>query len=285
MAVDASVMSQDGYREMVERVPDGLYIKCQNADCAQLLYVKELEERFRVCSKCGFHFRVTARERLDMLLDPGSLREINTHLETLNPLGMPEYEGKIAKYREITGDDEAVITGEATIDGLPIVVGVTNAFFLMGSMGSVVGEKIARVMERAVVLKAPCLMISASGGGARMHEGILSLMQMAKTSAAVARLRQAGILYMCLLTDPTMAGVYASWASLGDVTIAEPGAMIGFAGQRVFANTGSGMDASVQTSEYQQKCGMIDLVLPRPEIRPVISRLVSVAYATPTHGR
>jgi len=284
MAVEPSALPRANYRAMVDKIPDGLYVKCQGSECGELLYRKDLEKNTWVCPKCGFHFRLGARDRLNTLLDAGSLREMDTHLVTLNPLEMPEYEKKIAKYQKITGDHEAVITGEAEIEGYPVVIGITNAFFLMGSMGSVVGEKIARAMERAVELRSPCIMISGSGGGARMHEGILSLMQMAKTCAAVARMQAAGILYITILSDPTMAGVYASWASLGDVIIAEPGAMIGFAGQRVFANTGSGMDANIQTSEYQQACGLIDMVLPRDEIRATVERLLAIAYATPTHA-
>lgn len=285
MAVEPGLLPRSEYREIADRIPDGLYTKCDSPDCGELLYRKDLEKSLWVCPKCGRHFRLGARDRLALLLDDGSLDEFGANLISCNPLQMPDYDSKLARYRNATGENEAVITGSATIGGYPVVVGITDPAFLMGSMGSVVGEKIARAMERAIELRHPCLMISGSGGGARMFEGILSLMQMAKTCAAVGRMQRAGVFYITVLTDPTMAGVYASWASLGDVVIAEPGAMIGFAGQRVYANTGSGMDPHIQTSEHQHACGLLDLIVPRPQLRSTLERLLAIAYASPTHRK
>lgn len=263
------------------RVPDGMWVKCENPSCAQLLYVKELERNLMVCAQCGYHFRLTARQRIRITVDPDSFEETDTDLVTLNPLDMEGYDQKLARHRAKTGETEAAIVGRAAVSGHPITLGITDPFFTVGSMGSVVGEKIARCVEHAHDMRCPCILISGSGAGARMEEGILSLMQMAKTSAAIGRLRAAGQLCITVLTNPTMAGVYASWASLGDVVLAEPGAMVGFAGQRVVKGTKSGLGAEAQSAEFQHEHGMVDRIVPRGDMRSTLDRLVAMAYAAP----
>jgi len=258
-----------------------MWLKCENPSCAQLLYVKELERNLMVCAQCGYHFRLTARQRIRITADPDSFEETDTDLVTLNPLDMDGYEQKLARHRAKTGETEAAIVGRAAVSGHPITLGITDPFFTVGSMGSVVGEKIARCVEHANEMRCPCILISGSGAGARMEEGILSLMQMAKTSAAIGRLRRAGQLCVTILTNPTMAGVYASWASLGDIILAEPGAMVGFAGQRVVKGTKSGLGAEAQSSEFQHEHGMVDRIVPRGDMRPILERLIAMAYAAP----
>ncbi|MBD3177888.1 MAG: acetyl-CoA carboxylase carboxyl transferase subunit beta [Armatimonadia bacterium] len=268
-------------RDWRARVPDGMWVKCENPSCAQLLYKKELDRNLMVCSQCGYHFRLSARQRIDITLDPDSFEETDTELVTLNPLGMEGYEQKLKRHRARTGEMEAAVVGTGTIIGKPVTIGITNPFFTVGSMGSVVGEKMARCVERAGDMGCPCILISGSGAGARMEEGILSLMQMAKTSAAIGRLREAGQLCVTILTNPTMAGVYASWASLGDMILAEPGAMVGFAGQRVVKGTKSGLGAEAQSAEFQHEHGMVDRIVPRPEMRTFLERVVRMTYAAP----
>lgn len=268
-------------RDWRARVPDGMWVKCENPKCAQLLYAKELDRNLRVCSHCDHHFRLSARQRIAITLDPDSFVETDTELMTVNPLNMEGYETKLKRHRARTGEMEAAVVGTGAILGHPVTIGVTNPFFTVGSMGSVVGEKLARCVEHARDQRCPCILISGSGAGARMEEGILSLMQMAKTSAAIGRLRQAGQLCITVLTNPTMAGVYASWASLGDVIIAEPRAMVGFAGQRVVKGTKSDLGADAQSSEFQHEHGMIDRIVPRLEMRGFLESLIRMAYAAP----
>ncbi len=270
-----------GEQDWRARIPDGMWVKCENPRCAQLLYRKELERDLMVCPQCGHHFRISARKRIEITVDPGSFEEMDVALVGLNPLNMPGYEEKLARHRARTGELEAAITGTALIAGKPVTLGITDPFFTVGSMGSVVGEKIARCVERAVDESCPCILISGSGAGARMEEGILSLMQMAKTAAAIGRLREFGQICVCVLTNPTMAGVYASWASLGDIALAEPGAMVGFAGQRVVKGTKSGLGAEVQSSEFQHEHGMIDRIVARSEMRSTLERIVRMVYAAP----
>ncbi len=267
------------YKQMQDQLPPGMFVKCEN--CGQLLLRKDLERSLWVCRYCNYHFRLTARQRIAITADKGSFREIDAALVTVNPLDWPGYEQSLEKDQRKTGQREAIITGDCTIGGYPVVLGVTCSFFRMGSMGSVVGERVARAAERALERRVPLIMISGSGGGARMQEGLLSLMQMAKTAGAIGRLRRGGQLYISVLTHPTMAGVYASWAGLGDIILAEPGAMVGFAGQRVVANTQDTLDPAVQTVESQFRHGMIDLIVPRGELRGVLETLVSHAYAAP----
>lgn len=255
-------------------VPDGLWIKCPR--CNEVLFGSEVERNLKVCPKCGYHHKLRAQERLDLTVDPDSFQEIDTLVTAVDALEFPDYAAKIDKARAKTGLTDAVLTGYARIETKPLLIGVADFMFMAGSMGSVVGEKLVRLIERGAQERLPVVLFTANGGGARMQEGLLSLMQMAKTSAAVARLGQAGIPYIVVLTDPTMAGVYASYASLGDITLAEPGALIGFAGRRV-GNQDLGMKLpdDFQTSEFQFRCGMIDRIVPRKEVRATLGRLLA----------
>ncbi|HWI55007.1 MAG TPA: acetyl-CoA carboxylase, carboxyltransferase subunit beta, partial [Desulfobacteria bacterium] len=215
-------------------IPEGLWQKCP--ECNEILYSKELEKYLKTCVKCGYSFRMGARERIKATVDEGTFVEIDADMTSANPLSFSDYPVKIAKTQEATKLKEAIVTGEAAIDGKPVVVGAMDASFVMGSMGSVVGEKVARAVERAIERRIPLIVFSASGG-ARMQEGIISLMQMAKTCGALARLHEAGVLYITVFTDPTTGGVTASFASMGDIVLAEPGAVIGFTGPRVIEQT------------------------------------------------
>jgi acetyl-CoA carboxylase carboxyl transferase subunit beta len=256
-------------------VPDGLWMKCDACDA--MVYRKVVEEAHHVCPECGFHFRITAKQRIEYLLDTGSFTELFTNLESIDALnfkGQKSYKEKLQKAQKNTGLKEAAVFGEATLSDQPVVFGVIDPNFIMGSMGSVVGEKIARAAEHARKTGRPLIIVSGSGGGARMEEGILSLFQMAKTSAAIKRLQDAGLSYIAVLTNATMGGSMASWASLGDVTIAEPQALLGFAGPRVIAQTvRQELPPGFQTSEFLLEHGFVDMVCPRKELR---ARLISV---------
>jgi acetyl-CoA carboxylase carboxyl transferase subunit beta len=235
--------------------------------------------------RCDYHFRLTAHERIAMLLDEGSFVERDAGLRTTDPLRFPKYDESLARYQKATGLSEAVVSGEGRLNGLAISLAITDSHFLMGSMATVVGERITRAIERAIEREIAVLLVSGSGGGARMHEGLLSLMQMAKTSGALARLQQAGLLAIVLLTDPSMAGVMASWGSLGDVILAEPGAQIGFTGQRVSkqAQVNKAPD-DFQTAEFQLQHGMIDRVVPRRELKETIGKLMLFGGAVAERG-
>jgi acetyl-CoA carboxylase carboxyl transferase subunit beta len=235
-----------------------------------------VERNLKVCPKCGHHHRLNARERLAQLLDEGSFEELDARLSSRDPLCFPEYAEKIARARAATGLVDAILTGTGAIGGNPLVIAAADFGFMGGSMGSVVGERIARAVEHAILERLPVLIVTANGGGARMQEGLLSLMQMAKTSAAVARLAAEGLPYVVLLTDPTMAGVLASFASLGDVILAEPHALIGFAGRRVGnQDMGVKLPEDFQTAEFQARCGMVDQVVPRQELRAILTRMLA----------
>jgi acetyl-CoA carboxylase carboxyl transferase subunit beta len=251
-----------------------LWIKC--SECGEILYVRELEKNLNVCRKCSHHFRLSAPERLVITLDEDSFLELDADLNTVDPLAFPEYVDKLALAQQATGLQDAILAGTGSILGWPVLVGVFESHFIMGSMGSVVGEKITRLAELAMEKKLPLLLFSASGG-ARMQEGVFSLMQMAKTCAAIARMNEAGILYISVLTDPTTGGVTASFATLGDIIIAEPGAMIGFAGRRVTEQTlKEKLPPDFQTAEFCLKHGLIDLVTPRQDLRPTLARILSL---------
>lgn len=229
-----------------------------------------LAENLQVCPKCGYHFTLGARERVDLLVDPGSFLEMDAAMISVDPLkfkGVATYEDRLRTYRQKTGLKDAVITGMARLKGHPIGLAVMDFQFLAATMGSVVGEKITRMIERSTAEKCAVLIVSASGG-ARMYESMLSLMQMAKTSGALARLAQAGLPYVSILTNPTTAGVMASFATLGDLIVAEPGAMIGFAGPRVIRETThQTLPEGFQTAEFLQQHGLIDHITPRSEMR------------------
>lgn len=260
--------------ERQKEVPDGLWSKCPR--CQTIHYEAELAKNLYVCHQCDHHFNIGAMERLGQLLDDvESFEQWDTHLETVNALGFPDYEEKLAKAREKTGLDEAVVSGLGRMDDLPVAIGILDFSFFSGSMGSVAGEKLTRLFERAAERDVPVIIVSGGGGGARMQEGILSLMQMAKTSQAVERFGRTGRPYISVLTHPTMGGVYASYASLGDYIFAEPGALIGFAGPRIVERTiRKSLPSGFQTSEFALKNGMVDRIVPRKELRSTLVHLL-----------
>lgn len=259
-------------------IPHGLWTKCTN--CSEIVYNKSLEDNLRVCPKCGFHFYLRARKRIEITLDKDSFIEYDSKINSDNPLNFPGYEEKLSKSEKATGLDEAALIGEGKIRGRSIAVGVTDFGFMGGSMGSVVGERITLTIEKAMEKKYPLLIISGSGGGARMQEGIISLMQMAKTSAAIAELKRLGLLYISLLTHPTMGGVMASFASRGDIVLAEPGALLGFAGPRVIKQTiKQQMPKGFQQSESLLEHGVIDLVVERSKIRSTLIRILDLVLS------
>ena len=252
------------------KVPEGLYSKCKG--CSAILYNKELDKNFKVCPKCGYHYQLSALERLYLTVDAGSFQEMDEKMKPVNTLGFPEYEEKVKKSQEKTKMSEAVLTGTAKIAGQPACVAVMNFQFMGGSMGIVVGEKITRAIEMAIRKKIGMVIVSASGG-ARMQEGIFSLMQMAKTSAALARLGEAGLPFLSVLTDATTGGVAASFAMLGDVNIAEPGAMICFAGPRVIEQTiRQKLPKGFQRSEFLLDHGFVDVIVPRSEMKETLGK-------------
>jgi acetyl-CoA carboxylase carboxyl transferase subunit beta len=262
---------------LIPDIPEGMWQKCPS--CGEVQYAAELQRNLKVCKKCAYHFRLTAAERLEMFVDdPEAFEHWDDHLVTENPLEFPAYLEKLEGHRRKTGLSEAVVTGRAAINGIPVAFGVTDPHFKMGTMNSVVGERIARCVERAHDEEIPLVLVCGSGGGARMEEGILSLMQMAKTAAALGRFRQARRLYVSILTDPSMGGTLASWASLGDLIFAEPGAMIGFAGQRVSQQVQSAKPpANFQTSEFQLEHGHVDAVVHRRDLRETVARTLEWA--------
>lgn len=257
-------------------VPADLWTRCHN--CKQLIYNKALEENLRVCPKCNYHFTMGARERISLLTDENSFVEIDADMhsvDVLNFKAVKSYLEKIEQDSNATNLKEAAVTGRARLNGKDIVLCVTDSRFIMGSMGSVVGEKITRATELATKEKLPLIIVSGSGGGARMYEGILSLMQMAKTSAAIARHSDAGLLFISVLTNPTMAGVMASFASLGDIIVAEPRALIGFTGPRVIEQTiHKKLPEGFQTSEFLLEHGLIDMVVHRKQLKETLSRML-----------
>jgi acetyl-CoA carboxylase carboxyl transferase subunit beta len=268
-------------RQSADSLPDGLWTKCPK--CNEILFNRDLEKNLRVCSKCNYHYRLGAQERIDVTVDEGSFEEFATNLTTANPIGFPEYEVKIAKGRKTSGLNESMVIGSAAIGGYPVVIGVADFRFMGGSMGGVMGEKVALAVNKAIEERRPLILFCASGG-ARMQEGILSLMQMAKTSAAVAKLNQAGLPYFVVLTDPTTAGVHASYASIGDVIIAEPGALVGFAGERVAQQAGViNRPPNFQRAEFQLDHGMVDMVTPRREMRQTIIKLLDFCCKEAAH--
>jgi acetyl-CoA carboxylase carboxyl transferase subunit beta len=242
-----------------------------------MVYEKEVADNLFLCPECGFHRRVDARARIGQLVDPDSFEEFAQDLRSTDPLNFKDrlpYKDRIVQEQERTGETEAVIVGKAFIRGRPVILAVMNPSFIMASMGSVVGEKITRAAERATEENLPLIVVTASGG-ARMQEGMISLVQMAKTSAALAKLDDAKGLYIVVATDPTTAGVAASFASLGDVIIAEPGAMIGFAGPRVIANTiNAELPPGFQTAEFMLHHGFVDRIVPRPNLRTELARII-----------
>ena len=262
-------VSQEGEEPSI---PEGLWRKCNKY--GQPIYVEDVKNNYYVCPKCGGYFRVHAYRRIEMLTDVGTFEEWNKEMPFSNPLDFPNYEKKVEAAREKTNLNEAIVIGKAKIDGNPAVVGVCDARFIMSSMGHVVGEKITEAVERATKEKLPVILFACSGG-ARMQEGIVSLMQMAKTSAALKRHHEAGQLFISVLTDPTTGGVTASFAMLGDIIIAEPGALIGFAGPRVIEQTiGQKLPEGFQRAEFLLEHGFVDMILPRQDQKHVIGRIL-----------
>ncbi len=257
----------------VTNMPEGLWVKCPR--CAEIHFAKDIERNLRICTKCDYHYRLHAYERIDLTVDEGSFVKINDDVMSVDPLGFPGYPEKLARAISSTGLTDAVVCGEALIDGRRCVISAADFDFLGGSMGSAVGERLVRAMELSVELRIPFVLFTANGGGARMFEGLYSLMQMAKTSAGLAKMERAAVPYIVVLTDPTMAGVYASYASLGDIILAEPGALIGFAGRRV-GNQDMGMKLpdDFQSSEFQFRCGMVDQIVHRRELRSTLATLL-----------
>lgn len=257
-------------------IPDDLWTRCE--ECNELIYNKKLDENLKVCPKCNFHFNIGAYERVKLILDEGTFKEMDQAMESLDPLGFEgpkTYKDKLKRDQEITGLKEAAVTGEGKINGRGVILGVTDSRFIMGSMGSVVGEKLTRAIERATKERSPLIIVSGSGGGARMYEGMFSLMQMAKTSAALSHHDKAGCVFISILTNPTMAGIMASFASLGDIIIAEPKALIGFTGPRVIEQTiRQKLPPNFQKSEFLLKHGLIDMIVHRKSMKETLARLL-----------
>ncbi len=258
-----------------KEMPDGLWIKCNK--CSEIIYKKELEKKLYVCPKCDYHFRITSQIYINLLLDPNSFNEIGSNIKSTDPLKFKDSKKYSDKYKasvKKTGLNEAVVTGSGKMDGRDIMVCIMDFSFLGGSMGSVVGEKISRAIDVAIEDKKPLIILSASGG-ARMHEGVLSLMQLAKTSAKLALLSEANIPYISILTDPTTGGTTASYAMLGDVHIAEPGALIGFAGPRVIKQTiGQDLPPGFQRSEFLMEHGFVDIIVHRHQLKNRTSQIL-----------
>lgn len=253
-------------------IPVGKWIKCDK--CKEIVYKETVRENMSICPNCGAYFRMHINKRLEMIIDEGSYKKFDLNIDTVNPLNLEGYEQKIKTLRTKTGIPEAVSAGVGKINGEDVVICVMDSGFLMGSMGSVVGEKITYSMEKAIELNIPFIIFCTSGG-ARMQEGIISLMQMAKTTSAVAKMNKAGILYISVLTDPTYGGVTASFSSIADIILAEPGAMIGFAGQRVIQQTiGQSLPEGFQTAEFLLDHGFIDKIVERQNMKKTIFDLI-----------
>ncbi|MDR2903443.1 MAG: acetyl-CoA carboxylase, carboxyltransferase subunit beta [Clostridiales bacterium] len=276
-----ALQKQKNDDESTPVIPDGLWIKC--GACGKIIYKKELGV-YKICPSCGGHFRLGARERIAITADEGSFIEADDSLVSKNPLSYPGYEAKIQKTREAADLNDAVITGVCTVGGNPAVLCVMDAGFIMGSMGSVVGEKVTRAFERAARESLPVVIFTASGG-ARMQEGIVSLMQMAKVSASVGRHGERGLCYITVLTDPTTGGVTASFAMLGDIILSEPGALVGFAGRRVIEQTiKQALPPNFQTAEFLLEHGFIDAIIRRTELKQTLATLLAMHAKKPYGG-
>ena len=273
--------SQSEIEEKNVEIPEDLLFKCPR--CANVIYNDDFSRALKVCPKCGYHSRLTWQERLDMTVDSGSFKALDENLTSLNPIGFPKYEEKVEKMSAAVGMNDAIKTGECTIRGYRCVIGIMDSHFMMASMGSVVGEKITRAFEYATEKGLPVVMFTASGG-ARMQEGIISLMQMAKTSGAVKRHSDAGGLYITVMTDPTTGGVTASFASLGDIILAEPKVLIGFAGRRVIQDTiRQRLPDDFQSAEFLQECGFVDMIVERGMMRKRVSNILKL-HGFPKEG-
>jgi acetyl-CoA carboxylase carboxyl transferase subunit beta len=254
------------------QVPKGLFQKCPS--CGDPIYSEDMAENYYSCPRCKSYFRIRPRTRIRMIIDEGTFEEWDQGLESSDPLNFPGYKKKLSHLKQVTNLEEAVVTGKGTINGLPVVIAVMGTDFMMGSMGEVVGEKITRAVERATEERLPVIIFTCSGG-ARMQEGMVSLMQMAKTSAALKKHDEAGLLYITVLTDPTTGGVTASFAMLGDVILAEPKALIGFAGPRVIQQTiGQKLPEGFQTAEFLLEHGFVDKIVERRNLKYVLYSII-----------
>ena len=269
----ASIMADPQRKD----TPDGMWTKCEG--CGEIIHRKQLEQQFYTCIKCNYHFRIGSKEYLSILIDEGTFKELDRKMKSTDPLEFQDtkrYKDRIRETMRKTGLNDAVRTGTGKLGGVSVAIGVMDFSFIGGSMGSVVGEKVARAIQKSLKSKVPLVTVSSSGG-ARMMEGALSLMQLAKTSAKLAQLSDAGIPYISVMTDPTTGGVTASYAMLGDINIAEPGALIGFAGPRVIKQTiGKDLPEGFQRSEFQLEHGFVDVVIHRKEIKETITRLLKL---------
>ncbi|CDM69768.1 Acetyl-coenzyme A carboxylase carboxyl transferase subunit beta [Clostridium bornimense] len=260
--------------EEIPTIPDGMWIKCDK--CNKILYNKEVEENLKVCPNCGGYFRLNARERISLIVDDGTFKEFNENMTPKNPLNYPGYEGKIKKIQEKTGLSEGVVTGYGEIEKKPCIIAVMDSNFMMGSMGSVVGEKITLAVEKATKERLPIIIFTCSGG-ARMQEGMVSLMQMAKVSAALGKHSDKGLLYITVLTDPTTGGVTASFAMLGDIILSEPKALIGFAGRRVIEQTiKQELPEDFQTAEFLLEHGFVDKIVERKNLKSILATILKI---------
>ena len=259
-----------------KEIPEGLWTKCEG--CSEVLYNKTLEENFKVCPKCNHHFSLDAFERMNILLDKDTFQEYDKDMVSVDPLdfkGPKTYKDKLSQDQAATGLKDAVVTGEGLLEGKKVIIAVTDSRFIMGSMGSVVGEKITRAIEAATKNRLPIIIVSGSGGGARMYERMFSLMQMAKTCAALSYHHRARLPFLSVLTNPTMAGVMASFAGIGDIIIAEPKALIGFTGPRVIEQTiRQKLPVGFQRSEFLLEHGMIDMIVHRKNLKTTLSQLL-----------
>lgn len=255
-------------------IPVGQWVKCES--CKEIIYKDALRENLSICPSCGYYFRMHINKRLELIIDENTYKRFDINIDTNNPLDLEDYPKKLKILREKTGLEEAVACGTGKIHGEEVVICIMDSGFLMGSMGVVVGEKITYAVEQAIEKKLPLVIFTVSGG-ARMQEGIISLMQMAKTVSALTKLHEAGLLYITVLTDPTYGGVTASFASLGDIILAEPGAMIGFAGQRVIQQTiGESLPEGFQTAEFLLEHGFIDKIVERKDLKDMIYKLIEL---------
>ena len=264
-------------------IPIGKWLKCEK--CHEIIYKDTVRSNLNICPNCGHYFRMHIGKRIELVIDEGTYKRFDLNIETTNPLDLEDYPKKLVALREKTNLEEAVACGTGKIKGEDVVICIMDSGFLMGSMGAVVGEKITYSIEQAIQLKLP-LIIFAVSGGARMQEGIISLMQMAKTTAALTKLDEAGLLYISVLTDPTYGGVTASFASLGDIILAEPGAMIGFAGPRVIEQTiGESLPEGFQTAEFLLEHGFIDKIVAREEMKDTLYQLIQYHKGGSTNGK
>jgi len=257
------------------KIPEGLWVKCEN--CKEIVYKKEIDKNLKVCPKCDYHFRISAKERIKLLADEGSFVEFDVDMRAADPLSFKDsipYPERIMENQKKSSLSEAVVSGEAAINGFPVILTVMDFSFMGGSMGSVVGEKISRAAETALEKRLPLISL-ASSGGARMQEGIFSLMQMAKVSAAIGRLKDNGVPYISVLADPTFGGVAASFATIGDIIIAEPRSLIGFAGPRVIEQTmKQQLPDNFQRAEFLLEHGLLDLVVSREDMKKTLAKLI-----------